>query len=576
MKNSRTKRFYQQLVTAGIILTGSLQLAFPVMAAGTAGGTQINNAASATYEDSTNPGTTINSTSNTVQVTVAEVAGITVVAGTPTGATGPSGTAKPGDNLLYPFTITNTGNDPTTFHIPSTDTLVGPGTAGTPQYSTDGGTTWTNVPAAGLTTPTVPVGGTVLVRVPVTVNAGATAGTPITVTLGNNTLTSPNNENQPYPGSGSTPNDIYTVEIPGSPGQIAGGPANGQREATDKQSVTVAAVPGLVNGPSGQPAAVGPTNTNDDFTDASIPVPAGIATGAPIPTPFDHLFTNTVQNTSSAAENINLVPTAPSTPGALPDNTLVEISNTAGTQIAVYKYTAAAGFVFQPSGSFDVNGTPTTITSTGGTSATQAVQIPSVAAGTNADYKVAVQLPDNVLAVAGYPVPITAFVPSTNQAVPQASDSANITIDKTFTGFLNMLKESKVLQGLATAPAPQAADTTFSTTVKTPAPGNIVVYRITYTNIADAAVAGQPDVTISAHNVVITEDGNVAPNNWAANTTNVPSTAVDSIGTNTITFFNAGGGSATTDPTVIKYIDTFAANLAPGATGNLQIQRQVK
>ncbi|MEH2412688.1 hypothetical protein, partial [Nostoc sp.] len=47
-----------------------------------------------------------------------------------------------------------------------------------------------------------------------------------------------------------------------------------------------------------------------------------------------------------------------------------------------------------------------------------------------------------------------------------------------YTGFLQLLKESRVLQG--TAPAlPVAADGTFSTISKKPAPGNIIELGLT-------------------------------------------------------------------------------------------------
>ncbi len=159
----------------------------PAQAAGTAANTVISNTASATYNDPNNTGTTLNATSNTVTVTVAEVAGITVGAGAVTDtAAGHAGNILPGDVVNYDFNVTNIGNAPNTFALSGTATVTGNGTAGTLQYSADSGTTWTNIPAGGLAaTTTVAEGASVIVRVPITVSASAATGDVIKVLLGN-------------------------------------------------------------------------------------------------------------------------------------------------------------------------------------------------------------------------------------------------------------------------------------------------------------------------------------------------------------------------------------------------------
>ena len=185
-------RLYHSLVTTALLANGIFQLVAPVLAEGTTAGQSISNTATATYEDPNSPGTTINTTSNTVVVTVAEVAGITVSASGVEDQNG--GTVGVGDLLIYTYTLTNVGNDPTQFRIPNLATTTGPGTVsgtlpgGTPnnlQYSTDGGTTWQNITSTEVFTLSVSPGGTVLVRVPVTVQAGAQTNDVITVTVGN-------------------------------------------------------------------------------------------------------------------------------------------------------------------------------------------------------------------------------------------------------------------------------------------------------------------------------------------------------------------------------------------------------
>ncbi|MBH8564293.1 hypothetical protein I8748_19230 [Nostoc sp. CENA67] len=239
-KKKRCK-LYHSLVATALLANGIFQLVAPVLAEGTTAGQSISNTATATYEDPNSPGTTINATSNTVVVTVAEVAGITV---SPSGVEDSNGgTVGIGDLLIYSYTLTNVGNDPTQFRIPNLASTTGPGTVsgtlpgGTPnslQYSTDGGKTWQNITSTEVFTPSVPPGGTVLVRVPVTVQAGANTNDVITVTLGNTPGNAQNQLRNPDGG------DVYTADNPdGTPGEVPGLPVNGTREASATQQIKV-------------------------------------------------------------------------------------------------------------------------------------------------------------------------------------------------------------------------------------------------------------------------------------------------------------------------------------------------
>ncbi len=228
---------YQSLIATALLTGSFFQFVAPVLADGTTAGTSISNTATATYEDPNAPGSPINSTSNTVTVTVAEVAGITVT------GSGITGTANPGNTLVYTYTVTNVGNDLTKFQIPNLATTTGPATvsgtlppdkngvtptSGNLQYSTDGGATWTNIPAGGLTTGAIAVNGNVLVRVPVTVQVGAQTGDTITVRLGQ---TPGDAQNQPRIADGG---DVYTVD-----NNPAEAPVNGVREASATQQIQV-------------------------------------------------------------------------------------------------------------------------------------------------------------------------------------------------------------------------------------------------------------------------------------------------------------------------------------------------
>lgn len=252
MKNIRKNRLSRQLLTATLLLGGTFNLVSPVLAQtattttttytpGTTAGTQIKNQATATYEDPNNTGVSINATSNIVTLTVVEVAGIT---NTPAGITDttPNTPVVTGDVLNYDYLITNVGNDPTKIFIPGVATVTG-GSAGTLQISTDGGSTYTNIPSAGITTGSILPGGSVKVRVPVTVNA--TSGGSVSVVLGNTGANdnSAGTQNQAYP-TAPGGNDVYTVDnTDGTAGETAGTPSNGEREASAVQSINVGATP---------------------------------------------------------------------------------------------------------------------------------------------------------------------------------------------------------------------------------------------------------------------------------------------------------------------------------------------
>ncbi|MEH2456114.1 beta strand repeat-containing protein [Nostoc sp.] len=346
----------------------------------------------------------------------------------------------------------------------------------------------------------------------------------------------------------------------------------------------------LLNGPNGVPDAVGPTSNNDDFTNKSALIPPNSTPGSTVD-PAAVSFTNTVQNTGTSVANISLVPTPPATPGDLPTGTVVTVSYQGLS--ATYNYN---GTIFQfISATGTVGGNPI--------SATNPLRIDAVPAnGGKANYGVSVDLPAGTplstdttaqgATVAttierGFPTAITAFIDTNNNGL--ADDAAtNTSIDRVYTGFLQLLKESRVLQG--TGPAlPVAADGTFSTTAKKPAPGNIIEYRITYKNISTSQV-GTGNLILNADKIVITEDGTQTPNNWAKDndnnnqidTSNIVGSAKDS-GTSTIQFFsgnpatNSGndqtGTTANTD--VSKYVDGVTGQVAPTVQRTFTFQRKV-
>ena len=561
-KTSGQSKFNYRSLVAGLLIAGGVfQLALPTLAQ-TAAGTTISNTATATYEDPNAPGVPINATSNTVVIKVAEIAGITA---TPSGITDVNGgTVQPGDILNYNYTITNVGNDPTKIFIPSTATVAGPGTVSKVQYSVDGGTTYTDVPTGGVTTGSIAVGGTVLARAVVTVNGTATSGTSLAVLLGDTgpNDNSPLTQNQADVTDTALAGEVRTVDnLDGTAtGEVAGAPANGEREASATQQILIGELPLMVNGPSGTADAVGPTSNNDDFTNKTTFIAPGTDPTATVD-PAAVTFTNTVLNGSTTDPlTMSLLPTAPTTGTALPAGTLVTL--TYGTQTATYSYNGTT-FTFVSGSGTTADGQPISLTNP--------IEIANLAPGTTANYQVAVDLPAGASQLTGYPVPITAFVDSNNDGAITTGELQNTTIDQLYTGYLRLVKESRVLQG--TGPAVAAADGTFSTTQKNAGAGNIIEYRITYTNVSSAPV-GTGNLTLSANKVVITEDGTAGTNSWAKDndangvidTSSVPGTSVDAGGTITFTPDEA---------TATKYVDTVTTPVAPNTSGTFTFQRKV-
>ncbi|MFN5500730.1 MAG: hypothetical protein ACK5AW_01165, partial [Pseudanabaena sp.] len=291
---------------------------------------------------------------------------------------------------------------------------------------------------------------------------------------------------------------------------------------------------GILNGPNNVPGAIGRTDNNDDFTNRSTgltapeSVPGQVVEYDPPPIIFNNTFQNPPSNTINL-DTVRLLPLPPSDlsvplasrqpNGDIPDGTRVTI--TFGTQIAVYDYTAAGGYTFVPAAS---SGLPPDSTS---------ILVNALAPNVLNNYTVSLDLPpgpqNTLLSVdrfiangadrAGFNVPIVAFVDSDIDgnfdfsATPPNDAIFNITIDRGYTGYVRLRKQSQVLQG--TNPRPVIAPNgTLDELDKTAEPGNIVRYVVEYVNFS-TPLAGAGSVVLDAANLVITENGATAPNNWA-------------------------------------------------------------
>ncbi len=255
-------------------------------------------------------------------------------------------------------------------------------------------------------------------------------------------------------------------------------------------------------GPNGFPAAVGPTDNNDDYTNKSTN-PANIPPGGTTTASTTLVYTNTLQNTGNSNDVYTL--DAPVVPAGF----TVEISTNGGTS-----YTDVSG-----GGSTNL----------------------AVAYAGSANILVRVTVPVGKLVLTAFSTTVRA----TSTVTPASSNS---TIDRAYTGFIQLTKTFSVANGTGVGGATDAV------------PGAVITYNITYTNISSSN--GDANcVKLTASNLVINEDGLVAPNNWGTFTINSGSPS------------DSGSGVVAT-VTATRYTDT-VASVAPGASGVFTFKRSI-
>ena len=269
-------------------------------------------------------------------------------------------------------------------------------------------------------------------------------------------------------------------------------------------------------GPSGAPAAVGPTNNNDDYTNKSVG-PASIAGLSHLDTLTGAAsvdFTNTVQNTGNANDTFTL--TAPTVP--------------AGFTVAI-----------------STNGGGSFTTVSGGGSTTLAV-----AFGASANFIVRVTAPSGSAVLQGFSTTIRA---TSGISAGQSND----TIDRLYTGFLRLVKSQTVINGTSVGGPTDAV------------PGADIEYTITYSNVSVGG-GGAGCVDLVASNVVISEDGSAAPNNWASTTTQVLSPAPSDNNGGTITDGTTNGAVTATT----TFLKDAAGTVNPGVSKAFVFRRRIK
>ncbi len=349
------------LLIASLISGGSLLSVESTLAQQATPGA-ITNTATAEFTDAadtaTNP-TSIKIVSDTVTVTVVEIAGITAT-GIPT-----SSEVSRTKVVFFDFKISNVGNDPTQFFIPGkpssvtskrgtittditttatigslkviaynatgtgADTLVDKDNIVPLAGSTTGGLT-ANTGTTAITSKSIPADGYIIVRVPVTVPLSALAGDKIAVTLGN-TLNQPATSNTPYilgaNGVTSTGDDLYTQDnatSDGIAGEATGDPSNGNIP-DHRQETSAIREETVVN-----PALITISGTVYDDRDNSG------ATGATPAVRFANIITNSEVGTN-AVFGTSVVPV---------NVILVDLTNGDNKVLAVKKLTSNGAYSF--------------------------------------------------------------------------------------------------------------------------------------------------------------------------------------------------------------------------------------
>jgi len=258
-------------------------------------------------------------------------------------------------------------------------------------------------------------------------------------------------------------------------------------------------------GPCGVPGAMGPTGINDDFTNRSVSTGiANVSPGGLTTAPATIVFRNTIQNTGASDDVFML--SAPTTP----DGFKVEVSVDSGDNYVML-----------------------------GTSNPR-IAIP-LAYRAAAIVLVRISAPAGLKLLTGFDTVICV----TSTATPAA---ANETVDRLYTGFIRLHRSATALK-----PNDGAALTTR---------GSEIEFAVSYENVSGSAGVGNSLLT--AYNLVISENGNSAPNTWGATTEHI------------IGACDNQGGVILGDQTGSTSLTDIVTSVEPGQSGVFKFKRRVK
>ena len=451
--------------------------------------------------------------------------------------TAPAGPVALGSNITYTNQVCNDGNRPAASMALGTNNgvfVVAAVPTGTQLSATNvfpAGTLYTvsplaTAPQSAVWTTTAPVPVTSTTRV--AFNAGATlaAGTCSTAVNMIVTITTTNASTPIYQiiDAFATNTVLAVVTDQSGDAVVNKGDGNGNyNEPPLGQPVSptqgfmlptlLQQVGSVLLGPQGFPGATGPTDQNDDFTERSVNTGiAGVAPGGVTTAGGVFTFVNTVQNTGNANDTFTL--SAPTVPAGF----TVEISTTG------------------------LAGAYTTVS--GGGSTTLALNF-----GQSGDIHVRVTAPAGQTVLTGF----SSILQAESGVTP---GSTNRTIDRLYTGFVRLLKSATVTNATGVGGASDAV------------PGAQIEFVIAYANVMTAVAAGSGNSSLTASNIVITEDGAAGTNNWATFTAQVVGSASDVNTTGT-------PGSITGDSAGSNVLTDTIASLPAGGSGTFRFRRVI-
>jgi hypothetical protein len=263
---------------------------------------------------------------------------------------------------------------------------------------------------------------------------------------------------------------------------------------------------GVLVGPLGSPTAVGPTGRDDDFTNLSIDGGIAASSDGVTMSPAVKIFKNTVENVGPTDDAFII--TTPS----IPANFRVEISTDFGDHY----------------------------TSTDSTNYSITVPVSYRASNT---FFVRVTAPAGLKILTSYDTVIRA----TSTIDPAVT---NATIDRLYAGFIRVEATTKFVG--STQPVEVAAA----------AQGSEIEFTITFTNISSADGSGNSLLT--AYDLVISENGNAAPNNWGATTDHIVGAS------------DNHGGRIIGDREGSTWLTDIVTSLDAGRSGVFKFKRRIK
>jgi hypothetical protein len=220
---------------------------------------------------------------------------------------------------------------------------------------------------------------------------------------------------------------------------------------------------GVLLGPCGSAAAQGPNGTDDDYSNESIDGHISLSADGLTTKPASVVFKNTVENAGGNDDAFMI--TTPSVPPGF----IVEISDDFGAH-----YTMLDRW-------------------------TSSVTLP-VSYRASLTFLVRITVPGGLKELSGYDTVIRA----TSSIDPSVS---NETIDRVYAGFIRLQTSVRIVNANGSDDPAKASR------------GNEIEFSVTYTNISSDAGLG--NALLTATNLVITQNGSAAPNNWAVTTDHI-------------------------------------------------------